>query len=426
MVVKELRVQHIRGVRRIHIHATDVNELVGKGGAGKSTLMDAIRFAFGGPKAVDRKMLRNGESEGEIILTTDDGWEITRKVREGKGPTVKITHNGAKRLQGDLDKLFTDFAFDPLAFSGMKVSEQFKTYQSLAGPEVVKQLADMDKAIKDAEAERTLTGREIKRFGEVVVPAEPDESGRIDTAAVTVELRKVEAFNQEQDDIAANLERKADEVYNSTDHLKTMEGEVHRAKAELEAAEAELAASVKRHEALEKVVADLPRPQDRKPADDLYAKLAEAGDVNGAIDHLVSERKAALAAQEELEAMKQKRSEQDDEVEYLRGQRQDVAKSIKLPVEGMVFTDDGIRVDGKAFNDLSKSERIRASAKIGMALNSELNVMLVEDGALLGEEGFAELKAVAAEHKVQLWVETIGKEGYSGEAIHIEAGELKK
>jgi DNA repair exonuclease SbcCD ATPase subunit len=426
MKVQELKVRHVRGVRNIKIYADDdCNELVGKRGAGKSTLLDAIRFAIGGPSAVDSSMLRQGETKGEVSLKTDDGWEIVRTVREGKKPTAKITKDGQKRLQGDLDKLFTDFAFDPLAFSRMRIPDQVECIKRLAGKELVAELDELDKLIKEVKAEITLKGREIKGKGTVDIPAKPDESKRIDTSAVMAELKEIKAFNQEQEGIAADVNRVTNEVYNSSEHLKVMEGEVAAAKAALARAEKELEESVKRHASLEKSLHDMEKPQDEKDISELDEKLAMASEVNDAITAQVTEYKAAKKKAQELDELKDARSDLQDELETLLEKRSDKSRSIKMPVEGMTFSDDGIRVDGKPFKDLSSSEKISASAEIGMAIHGDFQVMLVQDGALLGEDGFAELVELAKKNGIQLWVETIGKKGFSEDAIYIEAGELK-
>lgn len=428
MRVRELKMRHVRGVRNIHIYADDhCNQLVGKRGAGKSTLLDGIRFAIGGPTAVDSSMLRQGEEKGEVVLKTDDGWVITRVIKEGKTPPAKITKDGKKRLQGDLDKLFTDFTFDPLAFSRMRIPEQVECIKKLAGEELVAELDKLEKEIEEVKKEITFKTREIKTYGEVTVPKKPDESKRIDTESVVAEMKEIDAFNREQDGILAKLNKAKGEVSWTNDILLAKRDEVEKAKRALKLAEKELETWSKSHAETEETFAKMPRPQEHKDTSELDAKLAMASTVNDEIARQVAAHETAKKKSRELDELKDTKEELQDELKTLREKRKDKSKSINLPVKGMTFSDDGIRVDGKPFNVLSSSEKITASAEIGIAIHGEFEVMLIQDGALLGDEGFAELVELAKANGIQLWVEIIGVKGFSedGDVIYIEAGELK-
>jgi hypothetical protein len=128
----------------------------------------------------------------------------------------------------------------------------------------------------------------------------------------------------------------------------------------------------------------------------------------------------------ELKLLDKQQNELTEIIHRLRNERAQLARSIDLPVDGVSFDDDGvIRVNGIPFDQLSSSEKIRISARIGAAVNSALRIMLIRDGSLLDETSFDELVGVAEEEDVQLWIESVGAH-YHEDAIHIEAGEIRE
>ena len=79
MKISKIKIRNLFGISEQELNGNSV-ELTGKNGAGKSSVIDAIKYAL--TNKSDRKyIIRNGETEGEIIVETDSGLSIDRKAR---------------------------------------------------------------------------------------------------------------------------------------------------------------------------------------------------------------------------------------------------------------------------------------------------------------------------------------------------------
>lgn len=402
MKVMRLAMKHIKGVRQLDILAHPTcNEIAGANGAGKSSVLDAIVWAFSGKRAIDSKPLRHGAEKGEIVVETET-LEVRRRFSENGDTKLTITaKDGSKLGQRELDGLFGRFSFDPLAFSRMPPAEQLTTLQGLAGEEFCGKLAALDKQIAAAMEERTLAGRELARIGAIpeVPQAEP-----VDVSALTAELQAAEKHNHEQAKRTQDLELLRQREVQT-------EAEVLRLKEQLDAAAARL-------DAIRNQTKIAPQPAVLVDKEAMHVRLAEAGAAN--------QRAAAFVAYKARVAEKTAKAQAVNAVEAylgeLRDEREALRRSAQLPVPGVEFGEAGLRVGGIPFEQLASSERIRISARIGMSMSPELRVMFIRDGSLLDDQSFRELRTLAEERDYQVWCETVGA-GH-GDAIVLEAGEV--
>lgn len=403
MKVKRLLVKHVKGVREIEIHAhPTVNEVAGKNGAGKSSVLDSIVYALAGRRAVDARALREGEAKGLVEIDLDGKLTVTRKFKEGKDSTLTVkAADGGKIGQRDLDAMWNEFSFDPLKFSRMKPTEQIETLRQIAGKEYAQALAAKDAELQEVFVNRQLVNRQLSSFGRLEPVEEVEE---VEVAAVAQELREAEEFNREQDHIEATKARAEMDVDELSYSIQALQAQLAQAQKE----------KVKRLARF----AELPNAQPRKDTAPLHARLAEAGAKNKQAEAFRAYR-AQLEKQQELARQSE---DLDRIVSKLREEREKLAKSASLPMPGLTFSDSGIRLDGRPFENLSSSEQIRVSARIGMASSAELKIMLVKDGSLLDDKSWKELVAMAEENDFQVWVESVGT-GH-GDAVILEEGEI--
>jgi hypothetical protein len=73
----------------------------------------------------------------------------------------------------------------------------------------------------------------------------------------------------------------------------------------------------------------------------------------------------------------------------------------------MSIDKEGVLLNGRAFSDNSRSERIAASAKIGMAMNPTLKLLICEDGSDLDADCMDALDAFMSEHDFQCICELV-------------------
>lgn len=409
MKIVRLVMKNIKGVRQLDIRANPrCNEISGPNGAGKSSVLDAIMWAFGGRRTIDAKPLRDGEEKGEIVAETED-LEVKRRFSENGDTRLTITAKDGRKLgQKELDELWGQFSFDPLAFSRMSPAEQLTTMQALAGPEFCTALAELDNSIAEAMEERTLAGRELNRIGAIPEVAKVDP---VDIGETMAELERAQKENREQDKRETVRNNKRAEGRANDEMIASLERQV-------EDLQTKIAQRRALAQAIEAQLADLPEPNPQIDTTPLQKRIADAGDQN----RRAQEYQEYLRRVEAKTAAAKRYNEADERVKALREKREELRRSAKLPVDGVTFGESGIRVKGIPFEQLSSSERIRISTRIGMGMNYKLRVLRIQDGSLLDASSFAEVNRLAEEFDYQLWIETVGA-GH-GDAIVLEQGEV--
>lgn len=100
-------------------------EITGKNGVGKTSVIDAIRYALTNDSERDY-IVRNGETEGEILIETDTGLSINRKKRINQSDYKSIKEDGkaCAKPEAFLNKIFTPIQLNPIAFTQMSKQEQ--------------------------------------------------------------------------------------------------------------------------------------------------------------------------------------------------------------------------------------------------------------------------------------------------------------
>ena len=86
--ITKIKIKNLFGIREYEADGSSL-ELSGKNGTGKSSVLDAIKYALTNKSDRDY-IVHKGENEGEIIVETDTGLSIDRKVRIGKAPYKSV------------------------------------------------------------------------------------------------------------------------------------------------------------------------------------------------------------------------------------------------------------------------------------------------------------------------------------------------
>lgn len=92
MNITKIKIKNLYGIKEYEADGRSV-ELSGKNGTGKSSVLDAIKYALTN-KSNREYIVPNGETEGEIIVETDTGLSIDRKARTTKADYKSVKRNG--------------------------------------------------------------------------------------------------------------------------------------------------------------------------------------------------------------------------------------------------------------------------------------------------------------------------------------------
>lgn len=95
MKVSKIIIKNLFGITEQELDSRSV-ELIGENGTGKTSVIDAIKYALTNKSDRDY-IVRNGETEGEIIIETDTGLSINRKSR-----TTQTDYKSVKQFQSTL------------------------------------------------------------------------------------------------------------------------------------------------------------------------------------------------------------------------------------------------------------------------------------------------------------------------------------
>ena len=124
MKITKIKIKNLFGIKECELDGSSV-ELTGTNGAGKTSILDAIRYALTNDSERDL-IIRDGEEGGEILIETDTGLTINRMKREGQVDykSIKEGRNTVSSPESFLRSLFSDLQIDPVAFIGMPKKEQ--------------------------------------------------------------------------------------------------------------------------------------------------------------------------------------------------------------------------------------------------------------------------------------------------------------
>lgn len=124
MKITKIKIKNLFGISEYTGDGKSV-ELDGENGTGKTSVIDAIRYALTNRSDRDY-IIKNGATEGEIIIETDTGLTIRRKPRQGQADYKSIKRNGAEVSSPEtfLKDIFTELQLSPVEFMEMDKKEQ--------------------------------------------------------------------------------------------------------------------------------------------------------------------------------------------------------------------------------------------------------------------------------------------------------------
>lgn len=124
MKISKIKISNLFGIKEINLDGKDV-ELSGANGVGKTSILDAIRYAL--TNSSDRDyIVKKGETEGEILIETDTGLSIDRKKRTQSSDYKSIKQNDKEinSPESFLREIFTPLQLEPLEFTQMTKEDQ--------------------------------------------------------------------------------------------------------------------------------------------------------------------------------------------------------------------------------------------------------------------------------------------------------------
>ncbi len=123
----KILIKNMYGIKEQRLSGKSV-EITGANGVGKTSIIDAIRYALTNKSDRDY-IVRNGETEGEILIETDTGLSINRRARTMQNDYKSVKQNGniVPSPEAFLKDIITPLQLQPMEFMRMGKKEQNAT-----------------------------------------------------------------------------------------------------------------------------------------------------------------------------------------------------------------------------------------------------------------------------------------------------------
>ena len=459
MKTTRIKIRNLFGITETELDGRSV-ELTGGNGVGKTSVIDALRYAL--TNNSDRNIIvKQGETEGEILIETDTGLSINRKKRTEKSDYKSVKENGREIMgpENFLKQLFTPLQLDPVAFTLMDeksknraildliefdwdlnyIREKFGEVPAWVNYEqnILEVLSDMQSENGEWFKERQNVNRDIRNkqaFIEDIAKDIPDnyqaekwESYDLGAAYKKLEqmkeinsrIERAKLFRGSYDSKLRKLE--ADKMIDISSAEKAISAEreslladIERMKAQIKANEEKLAglagtledkkalAESRFSEAKTKLDADMSVADeylDKQPLDctPLQTEVNTAEEMRR---HL-NEYQRMRSMQSELEQLKQKSDEYTRKIELARTLPGIILETATLPIEGLTVADGIPLINGLPVANLSEGEQLSLCVDVAISKPNGLQIILIDGTEKLSSENREKLYSKCKDKGIQ-------------------------
>ncbi|MDD5542930.1 MAG: AAA family ATPase [Acidobacteriia bacterium] len=380
----------------------------GENGAGKSSLLDALRWALDGVKPKGKELLHHGTDKGVVTLElAGEVVEVRRGVTE-KGTTIKV--QGAdgvelKKPQAVLDALCGTFGIDPTAFLLMSDADQTKRVQEVMGVD----FTDLDAEYKRLYDERTNANRRVRDAeGELRNLPKPETGDPTEPVVLSDLIAQIDETKKTEDSMSLAVQYVI-KLRQESAALKTEIESTEKHLAELKAKRADVvergklavAKTDENEEQFEKM------KTDGITVSQLRAKLANAEVINSRVA-VAKRRDEASAKVRELAAAAEK---VDKELAAVQVERSKRIEAEPLCIAGVDIQNGAVHYNNAPLSEASDGQRLRVAFEIAAAGNPDLKVLFLRHGALLDSKNRQVVAELARERGYLVIMEVVGSSG---------------
>ena len=385
-------VMRLRAVRLEFDPAGELKIIGGGNGQGKTSVLRALAMAMGGGKAQVEKVIRDGE-KGATVIVDLDAFKVTCNWTE-KGRYLKVASKDGRAYQSPqamLDGLFGALGFDPLAFTTMDAKRQAETLKALVGID----FTDLDAKRKRIFDERTIVGRDVTALKGQLAGMPHNAKTPVEEVSVAVlaeELTKAIRANGERIEHIADrdrLMRLAEECFAEAEKQRGRMEELQEEIKSLNVDAVHLSEKALEHQESSNAMT-IPDVIDTAPYE---AKIATAEQTNAA----VRQNKARANVKTRLDAATEQQEDLSAQLDAIDREKEATLAAAEFPVAGLGFDDSGVTFNNIPFSQAGSAEKLRVSTAMGLAMNKDLKLLLIDDGERLDKDGLKLVADMAAE-----------------------------
>lgn len=438
MQIAHLKISNILGISELEFDAGQFNEISGRNGQGKTSVLEAIKSVVQGGH--DATLLRNGADKGEVVLVLDDNTEIRKRITPKSSP-VDVVKDGAKvsRPADAIKALIDSLSVNPVEFltarkqdrvkvllEAMPIQVDAEKLTAISGVPVkategVHGLHVIELVRKQVYDDRTGTNRAVKEKDATINQlrlAMPDAPAGVDGSEDELRAQVAEAdaaLEAEKERIRTKLDGIKSDNQTKIDAIRA------KAQADIDAIKAAAVAEVEAIQAAEREIeskAGLQREKTIQKHTDAVAPL------NQAIASIVANRGAHAKREQALETIKQMEKELEDLTLDAAAQTKaladiDAYKSellASLPIPGVEVIDGEVFRGGVPFDRLNTAQQVDVAVEIAKLRAGDLGVCCVDGLELLDSAAFEAFRKRAIESGLQLFVSRVSDEDFAVKA----------
>lgn len=431
LTISSVSIKNVLGVKLLEFQAGKFNEITGANGAGKTSVLEAIKAVVDGGD--DGTLLMKGAEKGEIVLVLSDNTTIKKRVGVGKGVTVEKDSQRQAKPQEAINALHDSLSVNPVAFltapakkrvdvllESLPMKADVERIRTIVGdpkldvPEA-HALEQIDKAYKDVFALRRDTNRAVTEReasisqladtlpkGDAALEGNPEtleaELAKLDeamsalNAGIDATMAKIDA------DVETAVEAKRQEIAELQAKISdlqadigTIKGEASERKSRGEGIRAGKVAAWR--EARQPILDKLNLFRANRDALAIaQATRSRMSEFRAVADKMQEDSEKMTAALRALEAYK---------AELLAD----------LPIANLTITDGELFRDGVPFDRLNEAQRVGIALELAAMRAGDLKIVCVDGLENLDDATYAAFKARAAETDLQLFITRVAPSG---------------
>ena len=436
MKITKIKIKNLFGIKEYETDGKDI-ELLGKNGVGKTSVIDAIRYAL--TNKSDREyIVRNGENEGEILIETDNNIKISRKKRTEQVDYKSIKKDGREvgSPESFLRDIFTPLQLSPVEFMEMdrnkqnaiildmiqydwdinKIKEWFGEIPSWVSYEqnILAVLNDIQSEDGEYFQERQNINRDIRNklaFIEEIAESIPAgyEADKWETASVgdiyrdiekirkdNENIYKAKAFIENRDNKIRSYEAEKEIEISSIDRefsatRSRLTEQIAKLKEQIESCNKELSGLDSKKQdkialAEEKYKANIAKYESAYEQYKEYAGLeekstAELEDKAAYIEDMkghINEYRRMESLQDEVEDLKAKSRDLTSKIGKARELPGEILQKAVIPIKGLTVKDGVPLINGLPVSNLSEGEKLDLCIDVAIEKPNGLQIILID------------------------------------------------
>lgn len=415
-------VRNFKGVSYIELTLQDFTVISGQNRQGKTSFLDAIQSAIGGPKALKSTNttipIKIGEIQAEVILEFTD-FVLTRSWEGDKNKLNIIPKKGTEYIppknQTMLDEYFGQF-IDPSQIYKMdneKLSDMVAEMLGIKGDLinlkarkelVYNQRRDVNRDAKELEA----------KLSRVPKPKDNLPAKEISIQDLSAKLEKAKEEENQLNLKKEKLNNLIEKKNSKKMSIINLEENIKKLQAELENSKKEYDKIIVDGKALEKEINET----YLLDTTEIRIKLDEAEELNKQIRHAINYSQI----QNDRDDKYAEANDLTGEIEQWDNRIKELLNKTEFPVKELSFGENSLIYNNVPIDQCSSEERLTICSALAMSKDTPIKLLLIRDGAAYDDN---HLKLLADMAKEKNYIVLIEKPGEIKEMIVIENGGVK-